>query len=301
MAKNRYVSTKFWGDNYIDTLQLDEKLLFLYAITNEGLDLCGIYEFNLKVACVLTGISLERIVEILKKFEKDKKMKFEQGWLALKNFQKYQNTKNQSIKDGIKRSLEAAPVALKEWVDNNDIIPQNKNGDDERGTSGIPEVDERGTSGCTLLNFTLLNSTSPNLTELNSRESGENENEESDLSVTESPTHKGISFSSFSSSVENSDEMFTFLVDRYLLQRPDLDKHVIKREFKKFIAYWSEKNPGGKKERWEKETVFDVSRRLTTWFSRVKLTQEDKDAMEREKTKRMTEYYSNLSNNKQNG
>ena len=55
------------------------------------------------------------------------------------------------------------------------------------------------------------------------------------------------------------------------------------------------------KERWEKESVFDVARRLSTWFSRVKLTQEDKEVMERERIQRMTEYYSNLSNNKQNG
>ena len=32
-----------------------------------------------------------------------------------------------------------------------------------------------------------------------------------------------------------------------------------------FYSYWTEMSPGGKKMRFEKETVFDVARRLTTW------------------------------------
>lgn len=33
-----------------------------------------------------------------------------------------------------------------------------------------------------------------------------------------------------------------------------------------FIAYWEEKSPTGKKCRWEKESVFDISRRWSTWI-----------------------------------
>lgn len=32
-----------------------------------------------------------------------------------------------------------------------------------------------------------------------------------------------------------------------------------------FYSYWTEMSPGGKRMRFEKETVFDVARRLTTW------------------------------------
>ena len=33
--------------------------------------------------------------------------------------------------------------------------------------------------------------------------------------------------------------------------------------------YWTEPDGSGKHQRWEKEKVFEINRRLTTWFSRV--------------------------------
>ena len=45
---------------------------------------------------------------------------------------------------------------------------------------------------------------------------------------------------------------------------PHLDKYG-KSMLKAFSEYWTEKSPRGKKMRFEKEKVFDVSRRLGTW------------------------------------
>jgi hypothetical protein len=33
-----------------------------------------------------------------------------------------------------------------------------------------------------------------------------------------------------------------------------------------FLNYWTEMNPGGRKQRWELERVFDVKRRFQTWL-----------------------------------
>jgi len=41
-------------------------------------------------------------------------------------------------------------------------------------------------------------------------------------------------------------------------------------ELKKFGDYWVEKNPKGRKMRFEKEKVFDISRRLKTWSNNTK-------------------------------
>ena len=40
-------------------------------------------------------------------------------------------------------------------------------------------------------------------------------------------------------------------------------------EINKFIAYWCEKSPRGRKMRFEKEKTFDPKRRLVTWFDNV--------------------------------
>jgi len=39
---------------------------------------------------------------------------------------------------------------------------------------------------------------------------------------------------------------------------------------REFFNYWTEKNEGGKKMRFEMQKVFDVSRRLSTWSERAK-------------------------------
>lgn len=42
---------------------------------------------------------------------------------------------------------------------------------------------------------------------------------------------------------------------------------IARAEIKKFISYWTEKNTAGTKQRWQMEKVFEVKRRLATWFS----------------------------------
>lgn len=46
-------------------------------------------------------------------------------------------------------------------------------------------------------------------------------------------------------------------------------------EFREFISYWQEKSPRGRKMRWEKEKVFDVNRRLRTWFKNSRKWKKD--------------------------
>ena len=50
---------------------------------------------------------------------------------------------------------------------------------------------------------------------------------------------------------------------------PQAPKKLLWDEIKKFYNYWTEKNALGTKERWEKQTVFQVDRRLVTWFSKI--------------------------------
>lgn len=45
---------------------------------------------------------------------------------------------------------------------------------------------------------------------------------------------------------------------------------IVSRELIKFTSYWTEPNSTGTKQRWQKETTFEVKRRLITWFGNVK-------------------------------
>ncbi len=67
--------------------------------------------------------------------------------------------------------------------------------------------------------------------------------------------------------LENEDN-FLKVVD-HIVEKKSVQKDIALRELKKFKAYWSEPNASGKKQRWELQKTFELSRRLTTWFSKV--------------------------------
>lgn len=112
MAKERLVNTRFWRDSYVLDLAPDERLLFLWALTNPATELCGAYEAALPIIELETGISRERIVEMMAKFEAAGKMLFRDGWVVVRNYAKHQHAASPKIRIGIERSLAECP----EWI-----------------------------------------------------------------------------------------------------------------------------------------------------------------------------------------
>lgn len=115
MSKNRYVDTRFWDDEYIAERDPIEKLLFLYFLTNPLTNICGIYEIMLKRVAFDTGIDKDMIIKILERFEKDGKIKYDGGWIAITNFSKHQKM-NPNIKKGIIDGYRKSPKALVLWI-----------------------------------------------------------------------------------------------------------------------------------------------------------------------------------------
>ena len=116
MAKNRLVSTSFWSDHYIADLDPTEKLLFLYLLTSERSTLAGVYELPLKTMAVETGIETEMVRKILSRFEEDGKVKYEAGWVAIKNFLKHHEHGSPTVQKGISDAVQKAPDWAKEFI-----------------------------------------------------------------------------------------------------------------------------------------------------------------------------------------
>lgn len=128
MAKIRVINTRFWIDDYTSNLDPIEKLVFLYFLTNPMTDICGIYEIPLKIIAVETGIDREMVLKILGRFERDDKIFYENGWVAIKNFKKHQ-TLNPKVIIGIENGLSKAPKSLlgKLCIDYNSLSHLNSN------------------------------------------------------------------------------------------------------------------------------------------------------------------------------
>ena len=72
----------------------------------------------------------------------------------------------------------------------------------------------------------------------------------------------------FFEAVDKQNDAFHSFVHQ-LAQQNTVPPESIRRELKKFADYWTELNGSGTKMRWQMEKVFDVRRRLATWFGRV--------------------------------
>lgn len=111
MAKQRVINTRFWIDDYIANLDPIEKLLFLYFLTNPSTDICGVYEIPLKTVATDTGIEKEMVEKILKRFRRDDKIIYKNGWVYIKNFIKHQSL-NPKVEKGIQIGLERVPEEI---------------------------------------------------------------------------------------------------------------------------------------------------------------------------------------------
>ncbi len=116
MAKKRYINTVFWDDSYISNLDPSEKLLFVYLITISCTNISGIYQIQMKRISLDTGIEKEMCQKIMDRFQKDEKILFKDGWIAIKNFIKHQNINSPQVIQGIKNEFSLAPNELKIWI-----------------------------------------------------------------------------------------------------------------------------------------------------------------------------------------
>lgn len=115
MSKKRYVNTTFWRDDYISSLDPSEKLLFLYLLTCPDTTIAGVYQIPIKIIAADTGFDKDMIVKILERFERDGKVLYRDGWIAIKNFLKHQS-ENPSVRAGVERELESVPRDMIDFV-----------------------------------------------------------------------------------------------------------------------------------------------------------------------------------------
>lgn len=109
--RTRMVYTKFWDDDYVQSLELSAKVLYMFLLTNPSIGQNGVFQISNRMIQFFTGIALSDVVEALEKFENDKKILRYGDWIAILNVHKY-NTFNGPINERARRS---------EW---NNVPPQ---------------------------------------------------------------------------------------------------------------------------------------------------------------------------------
>lgn len=118
MATQRYISTSFWTDKWIRTLNPSDRYLYLYLMTNPQTNIAGAYQITLDRIAFDTGYDERTLRPMLERFQKAKKAYFFQDeWVILPSWPKHQKWEiKPTIKKGIDLILEKLPKNVKSYM-----------------------------------------------------------------------------------------------------------------------------------------------------------------------------------------
>lgn len=107
MAIFRKIHTSFWSDPFIQDLDNDHRLFYLYLLTNEKTKQCGIYEISKKQMAFELGYSIDRVSKLLTYFIKSGKILYSEDTkeVALKNWIKYNGSTSPKVVSCIESEL----------------------------------------------------------------------------------------------------------------------------------------------------------------------------------------------------
>jgi hypothetical protein len=77
MAEIRWLHTSFWGDSFVLDLTPEEKLIYIYLLTNARTRQCGAYEIPPKAIEYETGLIREVVARVLERFQAAGKILFD--------------------------------------------------------------------------------------------------------------------------------------------------------------------------------------------------------------------------------
>jgi len=134
MAIFRKVHTSFWSDSFTSDLTIDQKLFYIYLLTNERTKQCGVYEITKKQISFDLGYSIDKVSILLKYFISKKKIKYNEDTkeLAIGNWLKYNSSTSPKVVSCInKEFLLVKDTLLIEYVKSIDTLSQEEEEQEE--------------------------------------------------------------------------------------------------------------------------------------------------------------------------
>lgn len=111
MATQRYISTSFWTDKWIRSLDPSERYLYMYLLTNPETNIAGVYDITLDRIAFDTGYDERTLRPMFERFAEAGKVYFyDEEWIILPTWPKHQQyDKRAKIRDGIVSVLQDIP------------------------------------------------------------------------------------------------------------------------------------------------------------------------------------------------
>lgn len=134
MAIFRKIHTSFWSDSFVSELDNDQKLFYIYLMTNERTKQCGVYEITKKQISFDLGYSIDKVSKLLTYFITNGKIRFNDktNELAVGNWLKYNNSTSPKVQSCINQEFsKVKDTVLIEYVKSMDTHPQEEQEEEE--------------------------------------------------------------------------------------------------------------------------------------------------------------------------
>jgi hypothetical protein len=110
MAEYRFVFTRMWReDDWFASLDAERKMLWMYLFTNPSASVCGMYALSVRVAANETGLSQEKVRQVLADFVRAGKVSWDGVVIWVHKMRGYQATKSDKVKVRIDKDIAATP------------------------------------------------------------------------------------------------------------------------------------------------------------------------------------------------
>ena len=134
MAIFRKIHTSFWSDSFVSELDNDQKLFYIYLMTNERTKQCGVYEITKKQISFDLGYSIDKVSKMLQYFISSGKIRFNEktNELAIGNWLKYNGSTSPKVQSCINQEFsKVKDTLLIQYVKSMDTHPQEEQEEEE--------------------------------------------------------------------------------------------------------------------------------------------------------------------------
>ena len=117
--KTRIIHTRIWQDGWFTSISRSSRILFMYLLTCESNNICGIFEIPDRNIMFDTGLSQTELDQAKKDLKE--KVIFHNGWIKLLNTEKYNNyVTNPKLEKAFNRELSVVPSKIIEYMNKYD-------------------------------------------------------------------------------------------------------------------------------------------------------------------------------------
>ena len=117
MGKNYFLNTDVWSDEYIRSLGINGKCVFIFLLVNPFSNLSGAYQIPRKAIAPMIDLDENIVEDILKKLEADKKILFSNGYIAIKNKKNYWGKLAGKFLINVLETINECPLEIREFLD----------------------------------------------------------------------------------------------------------------------------------------------------------------------------------------